>query len=135
MISYMWLFTLNGFYSAVQDRYDDRIIWVRARVEDDLKRLIQTYDVSTTGITVDSGTDYKYRISVWREEWVRVVSASASDIYYTNFKGEVESVLGKPRATILEAIWFQLFQLQYSVTQVAPRNNSRISNIRKLFGD
>lgn len=131
----MWLFTLDGFYSAVQDTSDSNIIWVRARVEDDLKRLVETYAVSATDILVDYGTDYKYRIGVWREEWVRVVAATANDIDYTNFKSEVESVLGKPRASVLEAIWFKLIQLQYTVTQAAPKNNSRISLVEELFGD
>lgn len=131
----MWLFTLDGFYSAVQDKVDNRIIWVRARDRDDLRRLIETYAVSATDILTDVGTDYKYRIGVWREEWTRVVAATASDIDYTNFKHEVESTLGRARASLLEEIWFKLWRLQVPVTQAASRNNSRISYIEELFGD
>jgi hypothetical protein len=108
----MWLFTLDGFYSAVQDKKDERIIWVRTRVREDLVRLIETYEVNSSPIEEDCGTDYKYRVAVWREEWSRVVAECALEIDYTNFKAEVKETLGKERADILGNVWWQLFQLQ-----------------------
>jgi len=108
----MWLFTIDGFYSAVQDKDRNDVIWIRARVKDDLSRLVTTYDVHATEILVDCGTDYKYRIGVWREEWVRIAGAVAHDINYNNFKYASETSLGKDRATVLADIWWTMYRLQ-----------------------
>lgn len=127
----MWLFTLDGFYSAVQDKQNKDVIWIRTRVKEDLTRLIETYAVVASPIEENRGTDYKYRVAVWREEWCRVMFECAEDIDYENFKDEVKETLGASRAHILSDVWWVLLQLQLDHRMRAfcgfmggPRNNS-----------
>lgn len=108
----MWLFTVDGFYSAVSDSSDPSVVWVRARVKEDLERLISRYSVSTHGILANRGTDYTYRIAVWRDEWMRIVSNVAVDVDYTNFKDEVKHRLGEKRAQGLFGVWWEMLKLQ-----------------------
>ena len=113
----MWIFTLDGFYSAVQDKSDKDLIWVRSRVKEDLTRLIDTYEVNASEIYEDAGTDYKFRICVWREEWVRVVADCVNDIDYNNFKGACLEELGKDRARVLGEVWLSMMKLQINDAQ------------------
>ena len=104
----MWIFTPDGFYSVVQDKINKDQMWIRTRDREDLVRLITKYNISASPILEDYGTDYKFRVTVWRQEWVRVAAALAGDIDYNNFKHESEIQRGAIRASILCEIWWVL---------------------------
>jgi len=108
----MWIFTKNGFYSAIQDKDDSSKIWVRARVENDLLSLIAKYNVKSTTIMKFCGTDYLFRICMQRSEWMRIVAESALDIDYVNFKDMIGVTFGIARELVYHEVWCSLYKLQ-----------------------
>lgn len=109
----MWLLTRYGNYSAV---WKEGSMQVRARVRDDLKRLIDNGFVpADTKIieTADGHSDYRYRIKLGSQaEWAMVAYKLSLDIDYRNFKSEVMKSLGPKREHPLHEIWSILARLQ-----------------------
>jgi len=104
----MWLFTKIGFFSGTLANFKSRsyrdmprpadwetvpYIMVRARVRDDLVRLIEFMEPGFPGqmptIFELPGHDYPYRLLVTHEVWVKVVGALVADVDYSNFKNAV----------------------------------------------
>lgn len=100
----MWTFTPIGFFSATQtnQKYYELPkaqqtghIMVRARVKQDLERLIDLHDKlglepKTPKIWELPGHDYPCRIVVPQENWVALAAELARSIDYSNFKNAVE---------------------------------------------
>lgn len=109
----MWLATTRGFYSAVEDWDNDKVIRVRSRVRADLERLD---DLVKGGIRAriekDVRADYLYRVELTRAEWMRVVALLAIEVDYPNFKTAVEKVQGPRRANIYHRVWAVLLALE-----------------------
>lgn len=86
----MWLYTVDGFYSAVQDRVNPGIIMARARELEDLERMILRLNRAGhwPGVTImtTTGTDYAFRVFIPRETWELYVRLVTSAIDYDNFK-------------------------------------------------
>lgn len=106
----MWLFTKIGFFSGTLANFKSKsyaamprpehwetvpYIMVRARVKDDLTRLVEFMEPGFPGQVPEifemQGHDYPYRLLVTQEVWVRVVGALVADVDYSNFKSAVET--------------------------------------------
>lgn len=85
----MWVFTRNGFYSAVADSTDDSYIIVRGRCKQDLDRLAKAINLSNTKVTHTPLADYPYRLRTPDIAWSLYLSREAKAIDYTNFKNAV----------------------------------------------
>lgn len=98
----MWLFTDNGFVSAI--RYDNNKpeITVRARDKQSLEELIER-----TGAKVITrhDTDYPHRVIIDESEWTDYVAEKALNIDYSNFKSRVYQTRGKDFAHLLSDVW------------------------------
>lgn len=110
----MWIFTKYGFFSAVcaakgKGIDPDKII-VRARVYDHLVALQKRFGLNHK-IVVSHDTDYRCRIFVPKETWVRVAKELAAEIDYGNFKDECH---GKDPAydKALLSVWTTMRRLQ-----------------------
>ena len=116
----MWLFTEDGFFSAVLEQKGKHAgeIAIRARVRDDLERLLEKYGQYMPGATGISETpknvvaDYRYRIWLPREEYGVVVAMVAQAVAYGNFKSHVAETLGHERERPLHKIWSVMADLQ-----------------------
>jgi hypothetical protein len=110
----MWLFTRNGFYSVVRDKADARHVQVRARIENDLEKLTSfvrnAVGVELPTIISTPNADYAYRIVIEQSLWVRIASALAGDVNYTNFKDEVHGEDDRDAAYM--RIWSAMNDLQ-----------------------
>lgn len=83
----MWTFFENGtFYSAVVDRDDTDVMWVRSRDERSAKILA---DWAGVDVVVRENADYLYRVSLNRETWIEYVTVQMNSAKATNFKSEV----------------------------------------------
>lgn len=135
----MWLLLPTGFYSAVQDRKDDRVMQVRARSKDDALALAkwmvaeELVELGGDYPTVESlvlqwpGRDYPYRVLMWREDWAAFVYYAAMGIDYGNFKDEVKKRQGARRASIYGRVWGVLLDVSREhqpVTPPKPRTGS-----------
>ena len=107
----MWLFTETGFYSAVVGKDNPDQIVVRARDRDDLVRLLDIYSSEDLPI-LDEGGDYPHRVVMDRETWAQIVTYTALDIDYTNFKDRVHAVQGPDRAHTYLRVWSALLDLE-----------------------
>jgi hypothetical protein len=115
----MWVFTLDGFYSVVQQAEfcsPDEVV-VRTRVREDLERVLaQLERVSAYGdeppeILSFVGTDYAYRAVVKLTEWSDYLAKAGRDIRYPSFKDRAAREDPARRAVYGE-VWERLWQWQ-----------------------
>lgn len=90
----MWIFTKDGFFSAVEHREDDRYLMIRARFKEDLEKLISKVSHNSIVAIADvieetPDADYPYRTVLPKMVWSKYVADEANAIDYDNFKGEV----------------------------------------------
>jgi hypothetical protein len=65
----MWIFTIDGYYSAVQDKEDPTRIMVRSRKKVDLQTLLKRLEREDLTILAWAGSDYAFRVFMPRELW------------------------------------------------------------------
>ena len=110
----MWIFTKDGFFSVVQDNYcgDDELM-VRARVKKDLASLLKKIGTPKKKaiLTIDHA-DYRYRVKVKKDDWVKYVAHQALDIDYSNVKGTLIDHNDHGRATAYYGCWESMHSLQ-----------------------
>lgn len=107
---HMWLFTTQGFFSAVAHRDDPRTILVRARVRDDARRLVEAVGEGEVIETPDA--DYRFRVALPLQDWAAYVAAAANAIDYPNFKDAVARRQGPERAHAYGDVWSVMLRLQ-----------------------
>jgi len=119
----MWIFTPIGFFSAtltnpkykeLPEHMQHGHIMVRARVREDLDRLVHEHQRMGYGsepeIFALPGHDYPYRIVVPFPEWVALAAHLAEMIDYSNFKNAVEEkaldgFAGQARHDLYMKVW------------------------------
>ena len=106
----MWLFTTDGFFSAVAHRDDPDTVLVRSRVREDALRLQAA--VSQGEVTETPDADYRYRVLLPRETWSAYLAAAGDTIDYPNFKNAVAARQGADRARVYAHVWSVMFELQ-----------------------
>jgi hypothetical protein len=80
----MWIFTNQGFISAVADFNNAGNLLVRARAKSHLSALFPKAKVIKT-----PDADYLYRASIPKEEVATVIAQQIQGIEYTNFKKSI----------------------------------------------
>lgn len=102
----MWVFTIDGFYSAVVHRDNFDKILIRVRYRDDLVRLLDRIGMEYP-IQDTKNADYPYRVIVPRKIWEMYVYTSAENISYDNFKSAVQDtgVFNNRRLDQLMDVW------------------------------
>jgi len=110
----MWLVTDRGFYSVVDKGDREGYLCVRGRVREDINNLFELDSLAgyASDVIETDNSDYRYRVYVKREDWVRAAADLAQGIEYDNFKSEVERVQGHDRARTYMKVWSALFGLQ-----------------------
>jgi hypothetical protein len=98
----MWIFTQDGFISAVDNKHVPGKLAVRAR---DRKSLEMLADLTQQEIIQSSRTDYPYRIFVTKEEFSDFMLAQVEAIDYRNFKDRVYDSRGQEFAHACGAVW------------------------------
>lgn len=106
----MWLFTTDGFFSAVADRDRPGNVVVRMRVRGDGERLQAA--LGGGELTETRGADYRFRISTTHTQWSDYVASVAGEIDYPNFKAAVAARAGVERAHIYGDVWAVMRELQ-----------------------
>jgi hypothetical protein len=106
----MWVFTDEGFYSAVEDWNDDSRVWVRARDEGDIVKLAMRF--SDAEVVHTPGRDYAYRVHLTKAQWGRFMLDKSLGIDYGNYKDAVKERQGQKRASLYMRVWTAMLQLQ-----------------------
>lgn len=111
----MWLFVPGGFYSAVQHKDDPDKIMVRARAKQHAERLIKALPADQRPELVETPppADYRWRVTVTREQWVYLAARFAAEVAYLNFKSEAGK-RGHPKGFMrtLHDVWGDLLNFQ-----------------------
>ena len=111
----MWIFTLDGFFSAVQDRDNPNRIMVRARVREDIDRLAERLAELTSSpapeVLAWAGSDYAFRVFIPRATWGRYLARLVTEMEYTNFKAAVPHT-STYRSAAYMSVWGRMAQWQ-----------------------
>lgn len=108
----MWIFTRDGYYSAVQHNADPSLIQVRARAYEDLERLQKAVPFEGDAILTTLDADYRYRANVLRDDFAHYVLESVLDIDYVTSVKDVIS-RGEPRRKkAMMEIWTAMYDFQ-----------------------
>ena len=105
----MWIFAQSAFLSIVEDKEDDDLLLVRARVKGDIENHFRNAIVFNT-----PDHDYAYRARLSREEVADVVALMVLDIRYGNYK---QSVQDDRRSGFYAQIWNILWDMQKALTK------------------
>jgi hypothetical protein len=106
----MWIFTTDGFFSAVADRNRPGHVVVRMRLWDDGERLQAA--IGAGEVIETRGADYRFRICATHSQWSAYLAAAAAEIDYPNFKAAVAARDGMQRAHIYSDVWAVMRELQ-----------------------
>lgn len=98
----MWVFTPEGFISAVDNRVKPGFIAVRARDRQSLEALSQMAD---TNIEFTPQRDYQYRVYVTKEMFQDYMKLAVDAIDYANFKDELFATRGKTFSRAAGQVW------------------------------
>ena len=104
----MWVFTRDGFYSVVHDRYcqQDELM-VRSRDKRDLARLSKKVPLGT--VLETRNADYRYRAVIKRSSWAAYLSHEALEIDYDNFKSSIHGMdEDEVREIAYHSVWTSL---------------------------
>ena len=111
----MWIFSKCGFFSVVEDQYNNKNVKIRARLSEDIKELEALYK-STIGketkIIKDVTADYLYRIIIPKAEWAEIAKVLTNEIDYTNFKSRMHDKNNHKLDKALAEIWQTMYSLQ-----------------------
>ena len=108
----MWLFTRDGFFSAIQGNYcNTSEVVVRARVKRDLMRLLTKIGRPDDHIITLDHSDYRCYIKLTKLEWADYLSSEALAIDYSNVKDAISDGLYE-RSEAYYACWTSLHWFQ-----------------------
>jgi len=118
----MWIFTKDGFFSAVHDKYCGKDeLMIRARAEKDLERLRFALDVDEQILHI-SHADYAWRMKVTKSKWATYVYICASAIDYSNVKGNIIPKDNNDiRHDAMMGVWSAMFTMQKKIMKKAKK--------------
>jgi hypothetical protein len=101
----MWIFSRDGFFSAVQkpEQVSTNLVTIRSRDRNDLINLMKSVKINEK-ILSDAGTDYEFRIIIRKRVLKKYTMKVVDEIDYSNFKHEVE-IADKKKAGIYLRVW------------------------------
>lgn len=120
----MWLATISGWFSVVIDQQHAGMMLVRARCALDIANLWRDHHeelASMSEPTSDETRDYRWRLSVSREDFVKLAARLAEQITYANFKSAVYDRKDQANKTLpYSRIWQLLHDVQRAETHGSP---------------
>ena len=111
----MWIFTTEGFLSIVQHKSKMGYFQVRSRTIEPLKIYWPNLQVE-----VIDWADYRYRITMRKEDAMPVLIDLILSIEYTNFKNACDDYQYR---VLLGNIWRLLFEYQSRIESNLFKNN------------
>ena len=111
----MWVFTTEGFYSAVAHRDIPDMLMVRCRAELDALRLRDWMRKQGHQLEVEHTptADYEWRVLVPQMSFAHFLMDHTARIDYPNFKNAVALRQGKTRHDIYADVWADMLRLQH----------------------
>src|ERR1700759_1216709 len=88
----MWIASTKGWFSVVIDNQRPGRMLVRARCRQDIYNLYNEHHETLASMempTSDPGRDYRWRMSISKEDFVKLAGRLAEAVTYSNFKSAV----------------------------------------------
>lgn len=104
----MWVFTQDGFVSAVASDRDPEVLVVRARDKVSLSLLAE---VTGSDIVELPGRDYEYRVFVTRDQFSSWLMSQADAIDYSNFKNRLWQTRGDVYHDAASNVWGEMLSV------------------------
>lgn len=101
----MWVFTQDGFVSAVESDRDPGTLVVRARDKQSLQMLS---DLTGAELVELRGRDYEYRIFISKDQFTDWVAAQVAAIDYSNFKNRLWQTRGDVYHDAASHVWGEM---------------------------
>lgn len=105
----MWIFTENGFISAVRKSDNTDVLTVRAR---DAKSLAELAELTQQPIAKSPSGDYPYRIFVKPDALADWAKHQVELIDYNNFKNRVAVTRGYGFVSALHDVWSAMLAVE-----------------------
>lgn len=105
----MWIVTNKSFLSIVEDRNDNSMFVVRARISGDLEKF---FDGENVKVIESSDSDYRFRVFASKDLVRQKLVESINSINYSNFKNSVKDYERKSWYT---RIWHIMFDVQEKI--------------------
>ena len=122
----MWCFCLDGFFSTVTDLQEPGRMLIRARCEKDINNLFNRYRDKCPSMqkpTSDEARDYRWRLSVTKEDWVTLAGILAAAVDYSNFKDAVQKRKDQDgKAAAYLEIWRVMRDVQFDEVEDEARS-------------
>lgn len=107
----MWVFTKDGFLSAVQHDDDRSRMRIRARKREHLDNAFPDYEILDMRED-DDQHDYRWHLDIARGEWVDYLMDAAMDIDYTSHVKEAIAKNDQEFYRVLLRVWSVMHELQ-----------------------
>ena len=104
----MWIFTQDGFISAVDNNEVPGKLAVRARDQRSLAFLAEITDQEIVQVT---NRDYPYRVYVTKAEFTEFLAAHVESLDYPNFKSQVYNIRGSEYAHACANVWEAMLEV------------------------
>jgi hypothetical protein len=113
----MWVATVLGFFSAVKDNESgtrEVRVLVRARCRADVFNLFDRFKDKITRPTADESRDYRWRVSMKRKDWQKILATLGGEVDYSNFKNAVHEHTDQDnKSSAYLSIWAAMLRLQH----------------------
>ena len=104
----MWIVTNKSFMSVVQDKKNQNLFVVRARINGDLEEFLGPNAI----VLETDDSDYRFRSFVHKDIFAKKMTEHINSIDYTNFKDSIKDL---DRKTWYTKIWSIMFDVQESL--------------------
>lgn len=104
----MWVFTQDGFISAVDNNQMPGKLTVRAR---DRKSLELLSDITGSPIVELPNRDYEYRVFVTRDDFASFLVSHVDHLDYGNFKNRIWDTRGEVYHDACSDVWGAMLQV------------------------
>lgn len=98
----MWVFTQDGFVSAVAYHENPDYLVVRARDKQSLELLS---DLTSAEIVEQPNRDYEYRVFVKKQDFANWLVSQVESIDYTNYKNRLWQTRGDVYHDAASEVW------------------------------
>lgn len=110
----MWVFTQDGFISAVDNNDVPGKLAVRARDKSSLELLSLTTGAEIIELR---GRDYEYRVHVTREEFAEFMVMQVEHLDYSNYKSRIWATRGDTYHDACSEVWGAMLQVSDKATR------------------
>lgn len=98
----MWIFTQDGFISAVNNNEVPGKLTVRSRDKESLALIATLTDQDIKQV---DGRDYPYRVYATKEQYAEFLALHVENLDYPNFKDQVKKNRGYEFASACGRVW------------------------------